>query len=43
MGCLGITAINYGITDILIGITLKYFGITHSETKWQEIGTKIEK
>ena len=34
MGGLGITAMNCGITDILIGITLKYLGITHSETKW---------
>jgi hypothetical protein len=31
------------ITDISYGITLKYLGITHSETKWLEIGTKIEK
>ena len=43
MGGLGITAMNYGITDILIGITLKYLGITHSETKWYEIGTRIKK
>ena len=29
---LGITTINQGITDICYGITLKYLGITHSET-----------
>ena len=34
MGGLGITAMNWGITDICYGITLKYLGITHSETKW---------
>ena len=27
MGGLGITAMNYGITDICYGITLKYLGI----------------
>ena len=36
MAGLGITATNYGIT-------LKYLGIIHSETKWSEIGTKTEK
>ena len=34
MYALGITAMNWGITDICYGITLKYLGITHSETKW---------
>ena len=43
MDCLGTTAISYGITDIFIGITLKYLGITHSETKWYKIGTGIKK
>ena len=43
MGCLGITTTNQGITDICYGITLKYLGITHSETKWYEIGTRIKK
>ena len=43
MGGLGITAMNQGITDISIGITLKYLGITHSETKWQEIGAGTKK
>ena len=33
MDGLGITAMNYGNTDICYGITLKYLGITHSETK----------
>ena len=31
------------ITDISYGITLKYLGITHSETKWYKIGTGIKK
>ena len=43
MCVLGITPMNWGITGIHYGITLKYLGITHSETKWYEIGTKIEK
>ena len=30
---LGITAMNQGITDISLGITLKYLDITHSEAK----------
>ena len=34
MGGLGITTTNYGITDISLGTTLKYLGITYSETKW---------
>ncbi len=32
-----------GITDICYGITLKYLGITHSETKWYEIETGAKK
>ena len=43
MGVLGITAMNYGITDISLGTILRYLGITYSETKWYEIGTRTKK
>ena len=43
IGSLGITAVKQGITDICYGITLKYLGITHSETKCCEIGMRTKK